>query len=126
MKHYYHYIETGQVVDTTSRFFLVKIGTSKTETRLLQRLIGFAQANGHYFHRVDANSRDFVRRCLESVYGSSDPVTYAKHVHSCDARGLWKCVTEGIDAMRHDPSVENATHLMCLLDINFRVRLNAI
>lgn len=77
MKHSYLYIEAGEVVDTTSRFFRVWIGESRHDLRAFARLQALASTRGHYFERWCEGVDSFLRRLLDSTFdnGGVEPIS---------------------------------------------------
>lgn len=61
MTHYHLYIECGNVIDDTSRFYRVGVGQSKQGTRDYLYLVAYAVQHGHYFHLWDNPTDDFYR-----------------------------------------------------------------
>ena len=78
MTHYYFYIDAGQSIDLTTKFYKVAVGESKRERSVLNRLSQYATAHGHYFSLVNQQSFDFVQNCIRSLEPSAPNIQHIR------------------------------------------------
>lgn len=71
MIHVHYYIEAGAVIDTTTRVYCVRVGSSKQAQRDFLYLTAHAVDCGHYFEMRSTKTLEFVDRVLHSVVPGS-------------------------------------------------------
>lgn len=120
MKHYYLLITCGQVLDTSARFYKVPIGTGKQDTRDFLTLTALSAERGYYFHLWDVSVDEFLLKCMDSVWGSSDPLTIANHLSLVPARVLVKTLRVGTSVPLSQTALDNAKRTMYYLNVNYR------
>lgn len=125
MIHYYLFIQCGQVLDTSARFYKVAIGASRQAMRDFLSLTALSVERGYYFHLWDENSTEFVGKCLSSVWGSSDALTFANHLQQVTSRDLLKVIRSETALPLNDFVLTNAHRCMTFLDVNYRCALGA-
>lgn len=67
MIHYYLMIIAGKVVDDSTTFYKVGVGSSKRDKLALCKLSEFAAANGHYMHIMDNETTEFLGKIADSL-----------------------------------------------------------
>lgn len=67
MTHYHYYIVAGRVLDETTRFYQVAVGSTRQATRDYLALVAHAVDHGHYFELRSKQSIEFVTNCLGSL-----------------------------------------------------------
>lgn len=125
MIHYYLLIQCGKVLDTSARFYKVSIGSSRQAVRDFLSLTALSVERGYYFHLWDENTTEFVGKCLASVWGSSDALTFANHLQQVTSRELLKVIRDEVSLPLDDFVLSNAHRCMTFLDINYRCALGA-
>lgn len=83
MTHKYYYIEAGNILDETSRIYIVNIGTTEQAHRDFQWLTDFSVEHGHFFQLCNVNVVQFVSKVRYSVKNLQHPI-------SINARALVK------------------------------------
>lgn len=115
MTHYYFYIDAGQSIDLTTKFYKVAVGESKRERSVLKHLTQYAAAHGHYFSLVNQQSFDFVQNCIRSLEPSAPNI---QHI-----RG-WELL-RNFRNTQATPLSENFCHnrhqLSLTLDLDYRI-----
>lgn len=118
MTHKHYYITTGVDWQTTTKAFVVSIGTSQREQRVFQALSRFAEDNGDFFQIANAESSEFYHRVLSTI--------------SCpDAKGI---MVKGADLLRYfkhgiaptlSPGSLHASHqLRYATNLDYRISCN--
>lgn len=67
MNRYYYFIEETGTITTSTKFYKVSVGSTESEQENLQKLQFLANARKYYFHNVDIESTDFIRRIAKSL-----------------------------------------------------------
>lgn len=67
MTRYYIYIEAGPILDESSRFYRVAVGSSRVGQRELQFLQSYAADHHHYFQLRTLEVSQFCVRALKSI-----------------------------------------------------------
>ena len=118
MKSYYLYIEAGQEVNDTSKFFKVAIGTSARDQRDLRTLMLWAEKNGHYFKVWSREVDDFVKNLARSLQVPILPLTWL----SC--RELCRYLNSQTLPPMVPAQLEASNHQAMLLNLDYRVSSN--
>lgn len=118
MTHYYLYIEAGQVLDETARFYQVGIGTSRQANSDYLYLLSRATESGHYFALWSDEVDDFLSKVKKSLHRSDltpQRILARDYVRACKA------------AVAVPPSVTaavNADHMRKNFDTTYRIISN--
>ena len=117
MTHYHYYIESGQVIDETTRVFKVGIGTTRQADRDFLFLISYAMNHGHYFHICDSVSSEFVLKLIGACREDGMLLTVENVTARVLVRSLKKQerVPLDVDTLRNDH------HAKMFLDSNYRI-----
>lgn len=121
MTRFYLFIDAGKVVDESTAFYRVGIGTSKRDVSCFRQLARIATAKGSYFHRWDSSTSDFLTRCIESVYGGSNALVVASHLIPINCRELVKVLEGRQVAVPLQDAVRQASHLLRFQSLNYRL-----
>lgn len=115
MTHYYFYIDAGQAIDLTTRFYKVAIGESRRERSVLNHLTQYAADHHHYFSLVNQESTSFFHNCLSSLAPSVPTVQY---IRGCD-------LLRNFRSTQAQPLSDNFCHnrhqLSLTLDLDYRI-----
>lgn len=120
MIHYYLFIEAGNVLDTTARYYKVGIGASHQAQRDYLSLVALASDNNYFFVLWGEKTVDFLRKCMVSVFGSDDPITIANHLVPVSARDLVRTLKNKQILAPRQTAITNANHVMRYLSVNYR------
>lgn len=121
MTRFYLFIDAGKVVDESTAFYRVGIGTSKRDVTCFRQLARIATTRGSYFHRWDNSTSDFLTRCIESVYGGSNALVVASHLIPIKCRELVKVLEGRQGAKPLQDAVKQASHLLRFQSLNYRL-----
>ena len=121
MTRFYLFIDAGKMVDESTAFYRVGIGTSKRDVSCFRQLARIATAKGSYFHRWDNSTSDFLTRCIESVYGGANALVVASHLIPIKCRELVKVLEGRQNAKPLQDAVKQASHLLRFQSLNYRL-----
>lgn len=121
MKHNYLYIECGEVVDTSTRFFRVPIGASKRENGFYLRLVALSQDKGHYFVLWDGAADEFYHRCLQSIGRDDMIMGNFKFPELVTPRELILHLEKGATIFPPSHVLDNQHRLLSQLSVNYRI-----
>lgn len=119
MKKMYLNIEAGAVVDSSTRFYHVKVGNTRHEQRALDWMQNYATQNGHYFDIRRADSLEFFSRVYRSVPNHLPVITI-------DICKLKKCFLNGTRPAISENYIKNNKKLLFNIDLNFRVATSCL
>lgn len=117
MTHYHYYIESGQVIDETTRVFKVGIGTTRQADRDFLFLVSYAMNHGHYFHICDSVSSEFVLKLIGAC--REDGVLLV--VENVTARVLVRSLKKQERVPLDVDTLRNDHHAKMFLDSNYRI-----
>lgn len=123
MKHYYLFITAEVTLDTSSRFYKVPIGSSKQDVRDYLTLTAIAVDRGYYFAKWDEGTNTFIDKCFDSLWGCHDLLVYSNHLALVSCRDLVRMLKQGVVDSSPQHVLDNASHAMKYLDINYRCSL---
>lgn len=118
MTHKHYYITTGTDWDTTTKAFVVAIGTSLRERRVLEALSRYAEDNGDFFKLATAESDEFYHRVLASI---SDPLSRGILVKGADLLRYFK---HGIAPSLSQGSLSAAHQQRYMMNLDYRISCN--
>ena len=118
MMHYYYFIVAGREIDETTRFYKVRIGSSKQAQRDFLYLTSYSVDNGHYFSLLTHESIDFVCKVQYSLHIKEIPWIY------CDARDLVRAFKKDVQLIEESAAHKNADYQRRFLDTNYRILSN--
>lgn len=121
MTRFYLFIDAGKVVDGSTAFYRVGIGTSKRDVSCFRQLARIATAKGSYFHRWDNTTSDFLTRCIGSVYGGTNALVVASHLIPIKCGDLVKVLEGRQTAKPLQDAVKQASHLLRFQSLNYRL-----
>ena len=121
MTRFYLFIDAGKVVDESTAFYRVGIGTSKRDVSCFRQLARIATAKGSYFHRWDNTTSDFLTRCIGSVYGGTNALVVASHLIPIKCGDLVKVLEGRQTAKPLQDAVKQASHLLRFQSLNYRL-----
>ena len=121
MTRFYLFIDAGKMVDESTAFYRVGIGTSKRDVSCFRQLARIATAKGSYFHRWDNTTSDFLTRCIGSVYGGTNALVVASHLIPIKCRELVKVLEGRQNAKPLQDAVKQASHLLRFQSLNYRL-----
>lgn len=116
-KRHYIYIEAGALIDETSRFFNVAIGTTKQATRDYLFLMAHSVSHGFYFEPVSVISDNFLEKIAQSLSFSSVLELGVQHV---DARCLVRSIKANVAMPISAAQLTNADYQRLMLDKDYR------
>ena len=125
MTHYYYLIIAGALLDETTEFYKVGVGTTRQADRDFLFLTAFAASHNYYFEKVDVESSDFYLRCQKSVAGGGDPHgTLTTRAHCVSARELVRALKKSEAVPVSENVSRNVNHQLHFLSVNYRVFKN--
>lgn len=117
MTHYHYYIESGQVIDETTRVFKVGIGTTRQADRDYLFLVSYAMSHGHFFHICDSESSEFVLKLIGACREDGVLLT----VENVTARVLVRSLKNQERIPLDVDTLKNNHHAKMFLDSNYRI-----
>lgn len=118
MMHYYYFIVAGREIDENTRFYKVRIGSSKQAQRDFLYLTSYSVDHGHYFSILNDTSVEFVCKVQKSIHLKEIPWIY------CDARDLVRALKKDVQLVEVSGVHKNADYQRKFLDINYRILSN--
>lgn len=115
MTHYYYFIQSGQMLDASAKFYRVGIGQSKAESRIKDKLQRYAAEHGYYFAICNSDTDTFWQKCLKSVNAPSTTVIYIS------GRNLLKELRAGTQPALIPSSLHNQHQMMLTLNLDYRI-----
>lgn len=89
MKRYYLYIDAGQTLDESAKFFKVGVGISRQANSDFLYLTAHAVNYGHYFELWSDHVDDFLHKIANSFkHGENEFIADVINITMCSARDL--------------------------------------
>lgn len=120
-KSYYILIQAGEVITTSSRFFRVSVGSSKSDIEQYFWLRDYCKENGYYLEQVCNGTYKFIEKCLRSVYGYCDMVLVAACLYDVSVSEVRIILTGCAPLPDTSRAVANASRCMVTLSVNYRL-----
>lgn len=116
-KRHYIYIEAGALIDETSRFFNVAIGTTKQATRDYLFLMAHSVSHGFFFEPVSVITDNFLEKIARSLSFNSVLELGVQHV---DARCLVRSLKAQIAMPLSPAQLTNGDYQRLMLNEDYR------
>lgn len=120
-KSYYIMIQAGEVITTSSRFFRVSVGNSKSDVMAYFWLRDYCEKNGYFINPVSEGTYEFIEKCLRSVYGYCDMVLVAACLYDVSVSEVRMILTGCAPLPDTSQAVANASKCMVTLSVDYRV-----
>lgn len=119
MTHYYYLIAAGRVIDDTTKFYKIAVGTSKQADRDYLYILALATEKNWYFKLVSQHSTDFVNKIAESVAGSQVALPLLSlHFQKLSARDFVRSQKQHISEPLKSYSCRNLNDFMLKMNLN--------
>lgn len=118
MTHKHYYITTGTDWKTTTKAFVVAIGTSQREKRVFEALTRYSEDNGDYFSIANAESSEFFHQVIASI---DEPAAKGHLVKGVELLRYFK---HGIAPVLSSGSLSAAHRLRYMTDVDYRISCN--
>lgn len=115
MTHYYRYIIAGDILDETSVFYNVGVGTSLQAQRDHAFLLDYAAKNGHFYHIVDRQTDEFIQNVKNSL------LPHSVNFQLISARDLVRSLKSQQRTPLSQTQLTNCHQLRMMLDLDYRI-----
>lgn len=125
MTHYHYYITAGRQLDTTSKIYLVGVGTSRQADRDYLFLLSHATTAGHYFELRNQDTTNFVTRVQNQLNDEAD-AAHQPHptMQMIKIRDLVRSIKAQVALPLTSCSLHNAHEIRNLIDGSYRAFSN--
>lgn len=113
MTHKYLYIECGNILDETAKFYLVYVGTSQQANRDYLFLTAYSVEHGHFFELNSRRVADFLDKVRCSLPCMAQPIAVS-------SRELVRHFRNGTRPSLSAAQLANYNHVMTYLNLNYR------
>lgn len=119
MTHYYYLIAAGRVIDDTTKYYKIAVGTSKQANRDYLTILALASEKNWYFEIVSPKSTEFVTKIAESVAGSQVTLPLLSlHFQKMSARDFVRAQKQHISVPLTSNSCRNLNDFMLKMNLN--------
>lgn len=119
MTHYYYLIEAGRVIDDTTKFYKIAVGTSKQANRDYLTILALATEKNWFFEIVSPKSTEFVTKIAESVAGPQVELPLLSlHFRLLSARDFVRSQKQNISVPLTSNSCRNLNDFMLKMNLN--------
>lgn len=115
MTHYYLYIESGDILDNTSRFYYVGVGTTVQSQRDYNYLLNYAEKHGHFFALISRATDEFLAKVKNSLYPSS------VNIQRISARDFVRHIKSDTRPALPGEQLANIHHLRMQMNLDYRI-----
>lgn len=119
MTHYYYLIAAGRVIDDTTKYYKIAVGTSKQANRDYLTILALATEKNWYFEIVSPKSTEFVTKIAESVTDSQVTLPLLSlHFQLLSARDFVRAQKQHISVPLTSDSCRNLNDFMLKMNLN--------
>ena len=119
MTHYYYLIAAGRVIDDTTKYYKIAVGTSKQANRDYLSILAMATEKNWYFEIVSPKSTEFVTKIAESVADSQVTLPLLSlHFQLLSARDFVRAQKQHISVPLTSNSCRNLKDFMLKMNLN--------
>lgn len=119
MTHYYYLIAAGRVIDDTTKYYKIAVGTSKQANRDYLTILALATEKNWYFEVVSQKSTEFVTKIAESVAESQVTLPLLSlHFQLMSARDFVRAQKQHISVPLTSDSCRNLNDFMLKMNLN--------
>ena len=112
-------IEAGEMIDDTTNFYYISVGSSSSQIRAKSKIAQICSEKNYYFKVRDAVSTDFLAKVFKSIPDH-------RQVIKVGVSEMWKHFRNNTRPCLTQTQVTNNNYLLSRIDINFRVRRYAL
>lgn len=119
MTHYYYLIAAGRVIDDTTKYYKIAVGTSKQANRDYLTILALATEKNWYFALVSQKSTEFVNKIAESVTESQVTLPLLSlHFQKMSARDFVRSQKQHISVPLTSDSCRNLNDFYLKMNLN--------
>lgn len=116
----YIYIEAGRVIDASTKFFKVEVGTGRQSNRDYLFMLGFAMSRNYYFEIQSRETDEFLYKIAQSLGTYPAPLTLeALNIQHVRVRDLVRAIKKSEKAASKPIVRNNIEHQRDFLDSNY-------
>lgn len=116
----YIYIEAGRVIDDSTKFFKVEVGTGRQSNRDYLFMLGFAVSRNYYFEKQSRETDEFLYKIAQSLGTYPTPLTLeALNIQHVRVRDLVRAIKKSEKAAAKPIVRNNIEHQRDFLDSNY-------
>ena len=121
MKHRYLLIEASTLVDETSRFYFLNLGSTRQDNRDFLYVTALSMSKGYYFELYNEDARSFLTKVAQSLHPSSKTPLHDLSIVSASFRDYVRAHKANV-VLNESPNVrESRLKMKSYLDANYRL-----
>ena len=116
----YIYIEAGRVIDASTKFFKVEVGTGRQSNRDYLFMLGFAMSRNYYFELQSRETDEFLYKIARGMGKYPAPLTLeALNIQHLRIRDLVRAIKKSEKAAQNPTLRRFSEHQRDFLDSNY-------